>query len=254
MSRPFSRHYWDLVDDERFDEIYPDDHHYATWSRLLMLADQAWPASGHLPATARKASVTKLAAKGLIELLSGGRFRVTGLDKGRAERAEHAQAAADARWSSRNAQSIAPGDARAMHEQKPLYAKQAEPAEPVEQRQASAPADAWDAFLQRTGEVPGEKIRSWLDELAEAHSEVRVVAMLGALPKTHRTSVDYLKAVRDALRAEDFTAEKAERQDEKRRLEAKRAPLKVLPPATDISPEEARRQAEEYMAAARAER
>lgn len=96
--RPFSRHFWDLVDDERFADVFPDDHHYATWSRLLMLADQAWPASAHLPASARKASVAKLAAVGLISILPGGRFRVTGLDKAREERAVRAQRAADARW------------------------------------------------------------------------------------------------------------------------------------------------------------
>ena len=64
--RPYSRHYHELVDDAKFADIYPDDHHYACWSRLLMLADQAWPASAHIPATARKASVAKLAGRSKI--------------------------------------------------------------------------------------------------------------------------------------------------------------------------------------------
>ena len=111
--------------------------------------------------------------------------------------------------------------------------------------------NAWDAFASRTGEVPGPKIRSWLDELAEAHSEARLCSMLGRLPKTQRTSVDYLKAVRDALRAEDFEAEKAERVTEKAAVKAKRAPVTVIRPAEDISPEEAKRLAAEYHAASK---
>lgn len=110
--------------------------------------------------------------------------------------------------------------------------------------------DAWSAFHARTGEVPGEKMRGWLDELSEAHGEARVVAMIGQVPKTQRSGVDYLKAVRDALRADDFEAERAERAAEKASVKAKRAPLKVVRPV-DVSPEEARRLAEEYHAASK---
>ena len=107
--------------------------------------------------------------------------------------------------------------------------------------------NAWDAFSVRTGEVPGPKIRGWLDELAEAHGEQRLVDILGSLPKTQRTSVDYLKAVRDALRAEDYAAEKAERTAESRRLVEKRRPIAVLSPAPDdLTPEEAQRIAAEF--------
>lgn len=113
--------------------------------------------------------------------------------------------------------------------------------------------NAWDAFHRRTGEVPGPKIRSWLDELGDAHGEARLVAMIGETPMAG-TVPEYLKAVRDRLRLEDMDAERIERQDEARRNEAKRAPLKILPSADDITPEEARRQAEEYIAASRSER
>lgn len=109
--RPYSRHYHELVDDPKFAEVYPDDHHYATWSRLLMVADQAWPASAHLPASARRASVSKLAAVGLIDLLPDGRFRMHGLQKEREVREAHARKAAAARW---NARSTAPSNAGAV--------------------------------------------------------------------------------------------------------------------------------------------
>lgn len=102
--RPYSRHYHELVDDPKFEDIYPDDHHYACWSRLLMLAEQAWPASAHLPATARKASVAKLAEVGLIDLLPDGRFRMHGLQAERERRSIAASKAANRRWAAeRNA-------------------------------------------------------------------------------------------------------------------------------------------------------
>lgn len=105
---PYSRHYWKLVDDEKFVGIYDDDHHYATWSRLLMVADQAWPASAHLPASARRSSVAKLAEVGLIDILPGGRFRMRGTQAERERRSKHAKDAADARWTAeRNARSNA---------------------------------------------------------------------------------------------------------------------------------------------------
>lgn len=106
---PYSRHYWRLVDDDKFKEVYPDDHHFATWSRLLMLADQAWPASAHLPASARRMSVKKLADVGLIVLLPGGRFRMKGTNAERARRSQLAKDAADIRWG--NADRSADGNA-----------------------------------------------------------------------------------------------------------------------------------------------
>ena len=95
---PYSRHYWRLIDDPKFSEVYADDHHFATWSRLLMIADQAWPASAHVPARARGASIRKLAEVGLIDLLPDGRFRMHGTDAERHRRSDLARDAAGHRW------------------------------------------------------------------------------------------------------------------------------------------------------------
>lgn len=95
---PYSRLYWRLVDDPKFAEIYSEDHHFATWLRLLMIADQAYPATAHLPALARKASVARLAEAGLIDLLPNGRFRLHGLASEREKRAQSGRNAAAVRW------------------------------------------------------------------------------------------------------------------------------------------------------------
>jgi uncharacterized protein YbdZ (MbtH family) len=87
---PYSRVYWAVVDDPKFATIYGDDHHLATWLRLLMAADALWPASCSLPANARKASVKALSDAGLIDILPFG-FRVRGLDAERGRRREAAR-------------------------------------------------------------------------------------------------------------------------------------------------------------------
>jgi hypothetical protein len=96
-SDPYSRVYWRLIDDPKFDAIYPDDHGFATWVRLLMAADMAWPASALLPHGVHRASVKHLADVGLIDLGTGGRYRIHGLDKEREARSRHSSTAAQSR-------------------------------------------------------------------------------------------------------------------------------------------------------------
>jgi hypothetical protein len=88
---PYSRVYWSIVDDPKFVGIYDDDHHMATWLRLLIAADALWPASCPIPGNARKASVAALVKAGLIDLGTGHRFRVHGLDAERGRRRDAAR-------------------------------------------------------------------------------------------------------------------------------------------------------------------
>lgn len=81
----YSRVYWSIVDDPKFVTIYDSDAHLAAWLRLLLIADQAHPASAHLPANVRKSSVKALAECELIDL-AGSRYRIHGLDAERERR------------------------------------------------------------------------------------------------------------------------------------------------------------------------
>lgn len=110
--------------------------------------------------------------------------------------------------------------------------------------------DAFEAFYRRTSEVPGPKFRQWLNELGAAHGERRLVDTIAKTPKVG-TVTDYLRSVQDVLRLEDHRATRAEKAQEERRTEAKRAAVKVLPPAEDISAEEARRLAADWAAEVR---
>jgi hypothetical protein len=78
--------YWSIVDDEKFAAIYDDDRHLATWLRLLLIADQAHPSSPAIPTGCRKASIAALVEAELIDLGTGNRYRVHGLDAERERR------------------------------------------------------------------------------------------------------------------------------------------------------------------------
>jgi hypothetical protein len=99
---PYSRVYWHIVDDERFADIYGTDAHLAAWLRLLLIADQAWPASAQVPASVRRRSLAALVSCGLVESRPGGIYRVHGLDAERMRRSSVGDAGAAARWSDRS--------------------------------------------------------------------------------------------------------------------------------------------------------
>ena len=98
--RPYVRVYHGIVDDPKFATIYDDDRRLATWLRLLIVAEQAYPASAYIPAGTHRASVTALVDAGLIDLGTGSRFRVHGLASERAMRSHSARIAAAVRWQS----------------------------------------------------------------------------------------------------------------------------------------------------------
>ncbi len=95
--RPYSRLYWEVMDDPKFDGVREDVRHFGTWSLLLVVADMAWPASAFLPPFASKASLALLVEHGLVDVMAGGRYRIHGLNRERNERSAKARAAATVR-------------------------------------------------------------------------------------------------------------------------------------------------------------
>jgi len=87
----YSRVYWSIIDDPKFDTVYSRDENLACWLRLLLIADQAWPASGQLPTSARVRPLAALVAAKLIDRLPNDRFRVHGLDAERNRRRQDAE-------------------------------------------------------------------------------------------------------------------------------------------------------------------
>lgn len=97
VRRPYSRVYWEVIDDPKFAHVWDDDRALATWLRLLVAADMAWPASATLPRSSHAKSVAVLVDAGLVDRQAGDRYRIHGLDKERNARSEQAAGAANAR-------------------------------------------------------------------------------------------------------------------------------------------------------------
>jgi hypothetical protein len=105
MNDPYSRVYWCVMDDTKFDGIREDVRLFGTWSLMLVVADMAWPAPAFVPPTVPKWAVVRLAEAGLLDVLGGSRFRVHGLAAEREKRSHSARNAAAVRWhSERNAE------------------------------------------------------------------------------------------------------------------------------------------------------
>jgi hypothetical protein len=88
---PYSRVYWSVMEDAKFDGIREDVRHFGAWSLLLIVADMAWPAPAYVPQLIPRASLKALTEAGLVDPLSGGRFRIHGLDAERGRRRDAAQ-------------------------------------------------------------------------------------------------------------------------------------------------------------------
>lgn len=220
---PYSRHYWSLVDDEKFADVYDNDHHYATWSRLLMIADQAWPASAHLPVTARKASIAKLAEVQLIDLLPGGRFRIHGLDDEREKRSIHGKNAAASRWgnlsnASGNARSNARSNAVASEPRMPSKAEQSK-----EEQSTPRATDPADVYWTLTGRYPSEKVVGWIDDLGSRYGTEAVIRALAKCHIDDRQTSTLMGRVDDNLKAEARALDLKEQAAERERLKEKRS-------------------------------
>jgi hypothetical protein len=108
-SGPYSRVYHSLVDDADFAGIYDDDAAFATWVRLLMVADASYPSPAPVPRSAKRRTLMKLSDAGLVQLLPGERFTVRGLAPERERRSSKARNAANIRYErERSASAVQP--------------------------------------------------------------------------------------------------------------------------------------------------
>lgn len=101
--RRFVRLYYDDLERD-FPEVLFDPTCLATYSRLLMGADKAWPSLPALPHAIRRADLRMLTTltdrdgRTLVTLESAGRYSVLGYAKDRGAREAHARKGGQARW------------------------------------------------------------------------------------------------------------------------------------------------------------
>lgn len=119
--RRYSRVYWSVMEDPRFEEVWPRPAALGLWLQLLLLADATWPIRPNLPPDSPELQL--LVKADLIIPEGSYQYRVRGMEDEKQRRFERAQAASQERWNAtRNATRIpsssptsnARGDAKTM--------------------------------------------------------------------------------------------------------------------------------------------
>jgi hypothetical protein len=224
--RPYARLYLDLVDDPKFAGIYENDHHFAAWCRLLMIAEGAWPASAHLPSgrLARPSSVRVLSESTLIDARPGDRYRVHGLDNEREARADRARTSVAHRRDRSN-------NDRTTTVERPYIDRSTSRAEPSQDEQSrdthtAHASDPADVYWTLTGRYPSEKVVGWIDDLGSRFGAETVIRALAKAHIEDRSTNTLMGRVDDILRSEaralSLKAQEAERQRLKERRAAPR--------------------------------
>jgi hypothetical protein len=85
---PYCRVYHEIVEDPKFEHVYNDNDHLATWLRLLIGADAAYPSPAVLPRAASMESVEALVDAGLVLRIGSDHYRITGMEAERLRRSQ----------------------------------------------------------------------------------------------------------------------------------------------------------------------
>jgi hypothetical protein len=211
---PYSRVYWSVMEDPKFDGIREDPRLFGSWSLLLIAADMAHPSPAYLLPTVTRASVNRLAEAGLIDLLDGFRYRVHGLD---AER-ERRRTAATTRGPS--------GD-RPVPVRDPLGYQAEQSKAEAEQSTAEAPRDPADIYWSLTGRYPNTKTLGWIDDLTAKYGAEPTIAAIARAHIQEPNAGALLGRAQDILRARARELDRQERVAEQRALEEKRSQPRV---------------------------
>jgi hypothetical protein len=239
QTNPYVRVYYSVSTDPRFENVYCHPTILGTWLQLLIPADAAYPGLAWLPAIVHRASLKVLTDAGLVELVSGGQYRIHGLTAERERRATNARASANARYANaertQSERSQSAVESHLLAETSRDETIQAEPSLAVEPH--------IDAYQKATGRLNPQYL-PFLDSLADQYGQENTAQAIGrALSEGGREHL--LSRAKDILVLQARELDRAEIADEKRRNAAKRAPLT---PAKDLSPEDQIRAEAAFMA------
>jgi hypothetical protein len=214
---PYSRVYWEIADDPKFATVFDSDANLAAWLRLLLIADQAYPSSGAIPANCRKTALRALEEADLITR-SGSRFRIKGLE---AER-ERRKAAATTRG---------PSGPRPVPVRSPDGDLDKTSLDETRTSQDTpSPRDPADIYWQLTGRYPKGGGLTWIDNMTEKYGSEPTIEALAAAHLEDRDVSNLLSRADGRLASKARALDVKERADEKRRLREKRAIPRVEEP------------------------
>jgi hypothetical protein len=178
MSDGYARVYFSIWDDDRFVRIREDDALLGAWTRLLLLAEAAWPRSVAIPRCVLPERLAVLVEDGVIDLRPGDMYRIHGLDPERERRSQHGRDAIARRWEGRSdTPSITPTNTQ------PLLAPRSRTSSlsstsPLELAVPSV-EPILDALMGALGSVPTPKVMEWADRLVAEYGEDATIRALG---------------------------------------------------------------------------
>lgn len=216
---PYSRVYWSVLQDEKFDAIRSDMRHLGSWCLMLVIADMAHPAPAFVPPTVSRKSLEALTQAGLVDLLSGFRYRIHGLDAERERRA----ASASRPGPKRDPVGTQTGPER-VHSQ-----VIDETSTSKDEAQAPREDDAADTYWSLTGKYPAGKALAWIDDLIGQYGSEATTRALAHAHISDPSTTTLLGRTTDLLRAEARALGRKEREDEQARLREKRRIPRELP-------------------------
>jgi hypothetical protein len=231
MSEPYSRLYWKVMSDEKFDGIREDLRLFGAWSLLLVIADMAYPVPAYIPPTVPRASVRRLVEVGLIDEMPGHRYLVHGLEAERVRRSEAGRAGGKASGRSRSADATNPE--RTFNERSTVVEPdKGRDKDEAKTRQSQDTAqdgarDPADVYWQLVGRWPKDGALSWIDGLTEQYGAEPTIAALAAAHLEDKSSNTLIGRTRDRLAAKARQLDLKERAEEKQRLAEKRAQPRV---------------------------
>lgn len=219
--QPYSRIYWSIIDDPKFATVYDDDRLVATWLRLLIVADQAHPASAYIPFGTNRKALESLVEVGLIDLGTGNRYRIHGLDKERARRRPVTAGPAPEPvqdWASSGPEPAQPS----FGNQGLSQAEQSKDETSQDETRTARAPDPADVYWTLTGKYPKDRALVWIDELSSKYGPEDVIR---ALAKTHRSDPSantLIGRTEDILRHESRVIGLKEQAAEKQRQKERR--------------------------------
>lgn len=220
--RPYSRVYWEVMDDEKFDGVREDVRLFGSWSLLLVVADMAWPSPAFVPPTVPKAALAVLSERGLVDLMPGHRFKLRGLAAERTRRSDSARNAAALRWQRE-------GNAETMPRRGRDEAEQSQAEQTREEN------DVVHDYYRMTARFPNETIKGWLERLSNEFGYDATSRKLGAEYLADTSLRTLLGRVENGLKSDVHLTSKKAAEAEKTRLEEWNASRKVSPEQAAIN-------------------
>lgn len=247
QDHPYVRVYSSIIDDPRFERVYPDDRALATWLRLLIEADAMYPAPAPLP---RRAGALRLLVEvGIVELVGSDHYRIHGLVSERSGRyaggrgrsrfpSDHQSESESISIPTRNGpysdseyQPEPSRVPRARPARAPAAPLRSAPLLSAPLHSSDVPADALDDYYRLTLRYPTGRTKEWLTELANEFGHPETGRALAGEWRASNDPKSILSRCEARLRSEAHHAE---------RERAKPKPRLIVTPEEAVRLEEAR--------------